>query len=116
MTKKRRYLISAGLLAACVGLALGVLAMLPPRPGVTKANFDRIKNGMTLTELEAIFGGEPNQFVFSSKGTCIGRGWIGPDEAYVYLTVSNESVTEKQWFVSTETFAERLRRWLHLAK
>jgi len=43
MTRKRRYLISAAVLVACVCIALGVLAMLPPRPGLTKANIDRIE-------------------------------------------------------------------------
>lgn len=53
---KKRHLITAGVMAACVGLVLGVLAMLPPSPGVTKANFDRIEIGMTMTEVEAILG------------------------------------------------------------
>jgi len=42
MTKRKRYAISAAVLAACVGIALCVLAMLPTRPGVTKAKFDSI--------------------------------------------------------------------------
>jgi hypothetical protein len=48
MTKKRFYLISAAILVACIGSTVGVLAMMPPRPGVTKANFDRIEVGMTV--------------------------------------------------------------------
>jgi hypothetical protein len=56
MTKKR-WIVLAGLLAACVCLTLAVLALLPPRPGVTPANIERIENGMTRTEVETILGG-----------------------------------------------------------
>ena len=42
--------------ALCVGIALGVLAVLPSGPGVAKANFDRIELGMTKAEVERIFG------------------------------------------------------------
>ena len=55
MTRKRLLLIAVLPLAFAV--TLGVLAMLSPNPGVTKAKFDRIEKGMTLAEVEAIFGG-----------------------------------------------------------
>jgi len=48
-------LLTLGIVAA----VLIVLALLPARPGVTKANFDRIKVGMTQAEVEAIFGAKP---------------------------------------------------------
>jgi hypothetical protein len=49
--------LSLGLLAlGIVAAVLIVLALLPPRPGVTKENFDRIEIGMTEAEVEAIFG------------------------------------------------------------
>ena len=44
--------------ALCVGIALGVLAVLPSGPGVTKANFDRIEEGMTRAEVDELFGGK----------------------------------------------------------
>src|ERR1035438_9324153 len=56
MTKKRLLLIAS--LPLVIVVTLGVLAMLPPRPGVTKANFDRIEKGMTRAEVEQIFGGK----------------------------------------------------------
>src|SRR5262249_15428976 len=56
MTKKR-WIVLAGMLAACVCLTLAVLAMLPPRPGVTPSNIERIKDGMTLEEVEKVLGG-----------------------------------------------------------
>ena len=57
MTKKRLALLAV--LPLTVAVIVGVLAMLPPRPGVTKADFDRIMEGMDRTEVEAIFGKPP---------------------------------------------------------
>ena len=57
MTRKKRLLLIASLPLAIV-VTLGVLAQLPPRPGVTRANFDRIEKGMTLAQVEEIFGKE----------------------------------------------------------
>ena len=50
---RKRWLLAAGTMAGLVGVVLVVLVMLPPddRPGVTKANFDRIKDGMTKPEV-----------------------------------------------------------------
>ena len=56
MTKKRLILIS-GFLAACGWLPVGAVAVVPKdHPGVTKANFDRIHDGMPLPDVEAILG------------------------------------------------------------
>jgi hypothetical protein len=54
ITKKRVLLIASLPLAAA--LVLGVLAMLPARPGATKANYDRIEIGMPKVEVERMFG------------------------------------------------------------
>ena len=63
VTKRSLLLIAS--LPLTIAVTLGVLAMLPaifpPKPGVTKANFDRIEKGMTMTEVEAIFGGGRHQ-------------------------------------------------------
>jgi hypothetical protein len=40
MTKKHLLLIAS--LPVAIAVTFGVVALLPPRPGVTKANFDRI--------------------------------------------------------------------------
>jgi hypothetical protein len=61
MTKKR-WIVLAGVLAACVCLTLAVLALLPPRRGVTLANIERIEKGMTLAEVEKILGGPGERF------------------------------------------------------
>jgi hypothetical protein len=54
--KKKWWIIAAATIAGCIGLVLGVLTLLPPRPGVTKENFDRIEVGMARAEVEALFG------------------------------------------------------------
>jgi hypothetical protein len=58
VTGKRLILIASVPLVIVV--TLGVLALLPPddRPGVTKANFDRIEKWMTKAQVEEIFGRE----------------------------------------------------------
>jgi hypothetical protein len=54
-----RWLLFGLLLASIVGIVLVVLALVP-RAGISKENFDRIQNGMTRAEVEAIFGGPPS--------------------------------------------------------
>jgi hypothetical protein len=44
MTKKRLLLIAS--LPAAIVVTLGILAVLPAQPGVSKTNFDRIETGM----------------------------------------------------------------------
>jgi hypothetical protein len=69
MPKKRLLLIAS--FPFTIALTLGVLAMLPPSPGVTKANFDRIKEGMTKAEVEEILGGPAE----TKTPTTVGNWW-----------------------------------------
>jgi hypothetical protein len=114
MTRKRRYLISAAVLAACVGIALGVIAMLPPRPGVTKANFDRIEKGMTRAEVNEVFGQEG--WSYSIPRLRRFHIWRHQDGAHATLSFHDGRVTSMGWQHSTETIPDKLRRWLHLPK
>jgi len=120
MRRKRRYLISAGILVACVCVALGVLAMLPPRPGVTKANFDRIEKGMTMATVNEVFGKEPlllGGIAFGTLHNCYAREtWFHENGASATLWFHNDSVTDTRWRDSTESITDKLRRWLHLPK
>ena len=137
MTKKR-WIVLAGILAACVCATLAVLALLPPRPGVTLANIERIEKGMTLAEVEKILGG-PGEISasdplsgFSSidpwgreiwvSGPCIidssrtvvvwGRLYEGPCVAVSFNRDSNR-VREKNWW-PRETFLQSLFNSLRL--
>lgn len=55
MTKKRWLLVTM-CLVTLIGLPILVIALLPPRPGVTEANIERVEIGMTRAEVEGILG------------------------------------------------------------
>lgn len=119
--KKKRLLLLASLPLA-IAFTLGVLAMLPPNPGVTKNNFDRIQEGMTRAEVEAILGKPVLRFDNAfSTGTAIFRSnhWRGDDGAEASISFLSENlmedkVTQKTWTPSKETVFDKLCRWLHL--
>jgi hypothetical protein len=117
MRRRRLLLMLAGF--PCLGaLAWGIMAMLPPQPGVTKANFNRIKEGMTLAEVEAIFSfanakvtNDPDPV----SSTLWGDTWFSDDrDIAVVVWFNNATVVGKEWHGPSETFLDRLRRWLHL--
>ena len=122
MTKKRCCLLSSCIVAVCVSAVFFVLAILPPSR-VTKANFDRIEDGMPMAQVEEIFGCRPsascNILEHFPNGDSFDRYvWRSSDghEAIVdVLTVgANNKVTSKDWSRSTETITERFFRWLGL--
>ena len=82
---KKRYLTLATLLAAGICLTFGVIAILPPRPGVTKANLNRIKVGMTKAEVETLLGKSTDSF---TECTCSDR----KSEAHVDLRFNADDV------------------------
>ena len=110
MTKKRLVLIAA--VPLTIAVALGVLAMLPPSPGVTKANFDRIETGMTLAEVEAIFE-RKGVLGWSGEGVSI-YSWEAYDGSSASVEFSNDCVDVSAWTDPNETFLDKIRRWLHL--
>jgi len=117
MTRKRRYLISATVLAACVCIVIGVLAMLPPRPGVTKANFDRIQLGMIKVTVQEILGEGRTVHEFKSpEGFELVLRWTGDEPIFVTVYFLDDVVVRKQCAFSPETIPNKLRRWLHLPK
>jgi hypothetical protein len=107
MTKKRLLLIALFPLAIVV--TLGVLVMLPPRPGVTKANFDQIGVGMTRAEVEAIFGREGSGPLGETAFY-----WNQDDWSLARIDFLDNCVTDKAWGGSHLTGLNRVRRWLRL--
>jgi hypothetical protein len=107
MTKKRLLLIAS--VPLTIAVTLGVLAMLPPSPGVTKANFDRIQDGMTRAEVEQILGGKGKM-----GGVKLWRFWEGNDGSEAGIAFIDDCVTEKRWTIYNETILDKIRRWLHL--
>jgi hypothetical protein len=113
MTKLRLSLI--GILPICIAMTLGVLMLLPPRPGVTKANSDRIQKGMTLAEVERILGGEG----FRGEGgdraqfdTC--SVWETDDGSIALVGFTDGGVVHLEWQESNESILDKICRWLRL--
>ena len=93
MTRKRRYLISAAVLAMCVFAGCVAFSLMPTddKPGVTKANFDRVAIGMTKVEVDAVLRSGVEVIVTSKKKA----EWVGRE---VDLLVEGESEeTELLW-------------------
>ena len=109
--------MAAGLVAF-VGLVLGVLAMLPPRIGVTKANFDRIEIGMTRTEVGKILGSlgsdKDSRFFFAEHKLLV--RWEG-DWVRMDAVFENGVVCDKSFYNEPlETFGEKMRYWFGLKR
>ena len=121
ITKKQLLLIAAVPLVLVV--TLGVLAMLPPRPGVTKANFDRIEEGMTHEEVVRILGEASIGMgtferggVYSSTEIWAGADGSGARIEFVKVIRDDEpeQVSTMTWKDSSDTAFQKIRRWLHL--
>ena len=106
--KKKHLFLVGGFLAACICLPLGVVAIIPPGPGVTKANFDRIEIGMTKAQVEKIFGGE-------GELGADGCTWHADDGSFAFVWFIDDRVLRVQWLSSHDTFFDKIRRWLHLS-
>jgi hypothetical protein len=114
---RKRLILATVALSVAVYIVLTVLALQPPRHGLTKANFDRVEDGMSLLDVETIFGGMPRYGNQSPQGQLYFTWvWQGDDGAGAIITVfGNKGVTHKQWIPpSEETFLDKIRRWLRL--
>jgi len=112
----KKYLV-IGLLGISLGLTPLLLAIRPwqDRPGITKANFDRVEDGMTVANVEAIFGESASAFGWvCHSGSRISKfaEWQGRDGAIAGVVFVKDVVTMKAWTASTESFAGKIRRWL----
>jgi hypothetical protein len=122
----RRRLLIPGIPVACIGVVLGVVAVLPG----PKAAFDRVEVGMTAEEVESIFGIPPTAVVPLPRAP-LGlallldewqslRVWRNEDGSRAEITFVHQggnylaggTVYSKQWQDSTETTGETLRRWV----
>jgi hypothetical protein len=89
--------------------------MLPPSPGVTRANFDRIEKGMTRAEVEEILGEKGDwRWIVQDREEKSEWAWRANDGPEAVINFEMDCVTEKQWSGSNETFPDKIRRWLHL--
>src|SRR5581483_10869205 len=99
--------------------------LLAQQPGVTKANFERIEEGMTRREVEALLGGPPCDDSPSGRNWSelhngkLTLGWTrevwGGNHGAARLVFNEEGhVVHKHWSDSPEPLLERIRRWLRL--
>lgn len=113
--RRKRYLAVAGLLVILLVAGFGVDMMLPDGPGVTKANIDRVENGMTRDEAAALFGNEYYLgFTYGKTDSWMVKSWARDDGSFAEIVFTNGVVSSKTWRDSTETILAKLRRWLHL--
>jgi hypothetical protein len=104
------YLSGVGL--ALVALALLLTDALLWRPGVTEANVKRIRAGMTLEEVRALFGDEP-EIGLGPDAAKSCRWWGAEGAAWVHFD-ENQLVTSAQFDRGAEPsqqgrYAGRLR-------
>ena len=106
---RKRLLLAGGTMMGLVGVVLTVLAMLPPGPGVTKANFDRIEKDMTRVEVDELFGGK-------KPLERIDQGWVwdADDGSEAYIAFAGGGVAAKNWLDANEPITKKIRRWLRL--
>jgi len=110
----RCKVLIAGILVSVACIVLGTLAMLPARPGVTKANFDRIEKGMTRAQVEEFFG-QPGMVIrHDGPGGRAAISWEADDRSGASVGFLNDYVTGAIWNNSPETVPDKIRRWLHL--
>jgi hypothetical protein len=98
---------------------LGVLAILPPRSGVTMANFDRIREGMTEEEVRGILGEKGFEVTrFSAINGNLKKKirWLVNDWTCADIQFADGLVVEKSWAGNDESSAvlDKIRRWLRL--
>ena len=108
---RNRLMIASGILAiaACVVLAV---AILPARAGVTKANFNRVKIGMTRAEVTTILG--PAVYGYQE---CELAPWVdfwnhddGKDACVIEYFEGG--VVDTHWLRDRESLIEKIRRCL----
>ena len=115
MIRRRRYLISGAVLATCVAIALAVFVMLPIRPGVAKIPVhhaaERLKIGMTLAEVESIFGKQATSWRDESHAL-----WVD-EEGYAGILFIDNRVSDHYGRsyrqTCNPTFFQRIGNWLH---
>jgi hypothetical protein len=125
-----RRIIVVAILAANLFLGLAVFLLLrdfqDDAPGVTEANFNRIKKGMMLAEVRQIMGQEgyaqPVDWWLlkpGKDGKLAGPDldnpdilWLG-DHGALVVSFPDGLVGEKYWLpYPTESFFDKIGRWL----
>jgi hypothetical protein len=126
--RKRRLLLRVGALAllGAAGFLLYCWAV-SPTPGVTEKNFRRLRVGMSVSEVEALFGGSGESPTFRSQMVPPLTCWKGEGIEVIVAWDSQESLLYAGLFAPSgdslamisadyepPSFWDRLRAWLGL--
>src|SRR5262245_7209905 len=106
MSKKKWCAVVVLFLFAAAS-AVGVVALLPPTPGITYANYSRIETGMTREQVELLLGqpnlddGEFRNLFFPFPGVPHGQAsfWRGDERDIVAIAFDpdNDFVAAMSW-------------------
>lgn len=110
---KPRLLLSLAVVFLLVFIGSWVAVGLIPRAGVTKANYDRIRIGMTQEEAEQLMGRPPDivqtEAVWWPGGTYTYKLWETSDSDYYIKVDSQGKVCAKRYqYTSPTTMLEHL--------
>jgi hypothetical protein len=124
MTKKSWW-TAAAVVALCALLALALV--LPPGPGVTKANFDQIDERMSLEDLNTLLGSPPDRVQVRRRPDVkkdppdlkkdppeVCYTWIGDEGIVSVCFAKKPQFTHKEWKEQPRSFFQQVRGWLHL--
>jgi hypothetical protein len=93
--RRRRLLLGVGLLAIVGAAALATVFLLPhPGSGITQANYERIREGMTAEEVRQVFDCPPGDYACPAEqhGHHFGAEPIYvPDADFSYLDWTGET-------------------------
>jgi hypothetical protein len=104
-----RLLLLGAILLAIAGMV--TLALLPPAPGVTWANYGRIQEGMSQREVEALLG---DRYDRDGCG-CLDVGFTGTwysDGLTIVVFFDGQARVRTKWTEGATSLLDRLRRLL----
>jgi hypothetical protein len=111
----RRLLLGVGALALLALAGLLIPRLLPPRPGVTRANYGRLHEGLTPAEVKDILGRGPDLARHQNPPSTfpLAEGcWEGEGFTITVYFDWDERVSGKYLTERDSTFLGRLRRLL----
>jgi hypothetical protein len=99
------------------------LLTAPPKHGITKANFDRIRVGMTESDVQAIFLVPPGDYLSGRrtlKGSGAGSGWLVKRSTWVseegsfdvFVDPSGKVIRKDYYEVVQPSALQSFRDWL----
>jgi hypothetical protein len=112
-TMKKKYLLLVAAIAIIAVSAFVLAVVLATEPGVTKANYDLVKRGMSYAEVVELFGSKPTVAYLNRRVDATGLVyWRDADGSIALVTFSDGRVVDFEWADSNETIWDKLRRWV----